>query len=53
MVNQPDKKDLVINGLVRQRDQAMNYVVELEAQIEILSATVASYKARIEELEPK
>lgn len=51
MVNQPDKKDLIIQSIVNQRNGAMNAISDLESELQLARQEIDILKARIAELE--
>mgnify|MGYP001566267858 CR=1 FL=1 len=48
MVNQPDKKDLIIQSVVGQRNNAMNALGELEAELQLMHQKILELEAEIE-----
>jgi len=50
MVNQPDKKDLIIQSVVAQRNGAMNALSDLESELQLMQQRLSALEAENTEL---
>jgi predicted nucleic acid-binding Zn-ribbon protein len=48
MVDQPDKKDLIIQSVVNQRNNAMNVISDLESELHLLRQKIDALESEIQ-----